>query len=166
MKPQGGYICRAQHLSTVHLPTLAREALKREKLPSDGTQLVMSRGRGGNVVRLAFERSPDLDDAHWYLTHHALAQLLSSGQTLAVQVYVLLPAELEEVVAYADGRRVGGERIRYRDIDLTDEEQEDDRAFEKLQARWPLGHLAQVFGLTRRELLKLYRRGDTARIAL
>jgi hypothetical protein len=124
----------------------------------------MTRARGGNLVRLAFD-GPGAT-AGWHAEHHALAQLLSTGQSLAVHAYAVEPYEYELVVAYADGRRVGGERVRYDEVEVSDEEALDDALFAKLQSRWPLGHLAQVVGLTRQELLALRRHPALQRIEL
>jgi hypothetical protein len=116
------------------------------------------------VVRLAYD-GPGAT-ASWHAQHHALAQLLSTGQSLAVHAYTIEPYEYEEVVAYADGRRVGGERVRYDEVEVSDDEALDDALFAKLQSRWPLGHLAQVVGLSRNELLALRKHPALERIAL
>ena len=46
-------------------------------------------------------------------------------------------------------------RVRYQDVEPSEEEAADDGLFARMQDRWPLGHLAQVFGVTRKELLGL-----------
>jgi hypothetical protein len=166
LRDQGGYFCRVQHLSSVHLPTLAREALIRDQVTLRPASLRVCHLPRKNLVHLAFELPEGLGGAGWYATHHALAQLLSTGQTATVHVYVHLPAELEEVVAYADGHWVGGERLCYADVDASDEETADDALFARLQDTWPLGHLAQVFGVSRQELLALESSPDGVRLDL
>jgi len=54
---------------------------------------------------------------------------------------------------------VGGDRLTYREVELPEaqEGEFDDSAFLRMQARWPLGHLAYVFGMEREQLLQLYR---------
>nr|WP_225937470.1 hypothetical protein [Myxococcus sp. RHSTA-1-4] len=94
--------------------------------------------------------------AHWYAAHHALPRLLSREANVTVHAYVYDPDEGEEVIAYGNGRRVGGERVVYEDVELPGRvEDVDDAAFARMQERWPVGHLAYVFGLSRKELLRL-----------
>lgn len=112
------------------------------------------------VVRLAFEGpfSSGRQGAHWYAAHHALPRLLSRAANVTVHAYVYDPDEGEEVLAYGNGRRVGGERVVYEDVELPGRPEDvDEAAFAHMQSRWPLGHLAYVFGLTRQELLRLPR---------
>jgi hypothetical protein len=53
---------------------------------------------------------------------------------------------------------VGGDKLVYQDVELPGEAEEmDDAAFSQMRSRWPLGHLAYVFGLKREDLLKLPR---------
>jgi len=93
--------------------------------------------------------------ARWYLTHHALARKLSEHLGLTVHAYVFDADELEQVVGYGNGRRVGGELLRYEDADLPDDD--DERTFARLKQRWPLGHLARVLGVDREELIRIPR---------
>ena len=58
-----------------------------------------------------------------------------------------------------NGRRVGGELLRYEDAELPEDEN-DDQAFEKLQQKWPLGHVARVLGIDREELLRIPRKSS------
>ena len=44
----------------------------------------------------------------------------------------------------------------YEDVELPGRPEDvDDAAFTRMQERWPVGHLAYVFGLSRKELLRL-----------
>jgi hypothetical protein len=110
------------------------------------------------VVRLAYVGpfTAGRQGAHWYGAHHALPRLLSRAANVTVHAYVHDPDEVEEVIAYGNGRRVGGERVVYEDVELPGRPEDvDEAAFARMQSRWPLGHLAYVFGLTRQELLRL-----------
>ncbi len=110
------------------------------------------------VVRLAYVGpfTAGRQGAHWYGAHHALPRLLSRAANVTVHAYFYDPDEGEEVIAYGNGRRVGGERVVYEDVELPGRPEDvDEAAFKHMQARWPLGHLAYVFGLTRQELLRL-----------
>jgi hypothetical protein len=51
------------------------------------------------------------------------------------------------VLAYGNGRKVGGEVLRYVDVELPDDE-DDAATFERLRAKWPLGHLGRVLGVS------------------
>ncbi|WP_223756394.1 hypothetical protein [Myxococcus sp. RHSTA-1-4] len=114
--------------------------------------------RRRKVVRLAYVGpfTAGRQGAHWYAAHHALPRLLSREANVTVHAYVYDPDEGEEVIAYGNGRRVGGERVVYEDVELPGRvEDVDDAAFARMQERWPVGHLAYVFGLSRKELLRL-----------
>ncbi len=133
--------------------------------PEGGLLVTVNRRR--KVVRLAFDAPHTYGrrGARWYAGHHALACSLSRAAGATVHAYVFDPEEYEEVIAYGNGRRVGGERVVYEDVELPEElvvgqgaeDGAQEQAFERLRARWPLGHLAYVFGLTRDELLRLPR---------
>jgi hypothetical protein len=92
--------------------------------------------------------------AQWYLTHHAFARLLSSESRSPVHVYALDPDQLEEVTSYGNGRRVGGERLEYHQLELPETEDGTltDAAFDREKQRWPLGHLGRILGVERRTL--------------
>jgi hypothetical protein len=80
---------------------------------------------------------------------------------VTVHAYAFDPDELEQVVTYADGRSVGGEALRYAEAELPEDEAGDeDEAFRRLQAGWPLGHLARVLGIVRDELLRIPRQSS------
>ncbi|WP_233582529.1 hypothetical protein [Corallococcus sp. CA053C] len=136
---------------------LAREALSMDSAPG-ATALRVTINRRRKVVRLSFlgPFSQGRPGAHWYAAHHALARLLSAAANATVHAYVYDADEGEEVIAYGNGRRVGGEKVVYEDAELPCPLDElDDEAFGRLQSRWPMGHLAYVFGLTRDELLRI-----------
>lgn len=115
--------------------------------------------RRRKVVRLAFAGVPLVgrEAALWYAHHHGLARLLSRASDLTVHTYIYDSAAGEQVIAYGNGRRVGGEQVLYDDVELSSEEEDDDAAFTRIRARWPIGHLAYVYGVTREELLGLPR---------
>src|SRR5260370_18337948 len=109
----GGLLFRLERLSARRLTALAKEALVLEREQIPGRSILVSLVHPARIVRLAYrarftERG---NRARWYLTHHALARLLSSDLSSAVHVYALDPEELEEVTSYGKGRRVGGERL-------------------------------------------------------
>ena len=55
-------------------------------------------------------------------------------------------------------RRVGGDRVDYGELELCDEEAAfDDQAFIRAKELWPLGHLAQILGVSRDSLEMLPR---------
>lgn len=143
----------------MQLVRLAREALVLDGLTGSPPSLHVTVIRRRKVVRLAFV-SPLITGqrgAQWYADHHALPRLLSQAANATVHTYVYDPTECEEVIAYGNGRRVGGDRVSYSDVELSGEEELDDAAFTRMRARWPMGHLAYVFGLAREELLGMPR---------
>jgi len=75
---------------------------------------------------------------------------------VTVHAYVFDPEELEQVVSYGGGHRVGGETLFYEDVEVDEDELSDD-AFDKLRERWPMGRLGRLLGLARPELLRLPR---------
>ena len=157
MFAQGGYLCRLEALDA-RVVRVARDAFESEGERGSGASLRISVIPRRRVVRLAYE-APHLTGekgARWYDSHHALARMLSRELAVTVHSYVLLPGEFEQVAAYGGGRRVGGDRLRYEDVEIDGlGESLDDSGFEKLKSRWPLGHLAYVFGVTRDALLTL-----------
>jgi hypothetical protein len=124
--------------------------------------------RRRKVIRLAFTgaQAAGRSGAHWYADHHALARMLSRAASATVHAYVYDPEEREQVIAYGNGHRVGGDKVLYEDVELSGEEELDDAAFTKLRARWPMGHLAYVFGLAREELLGLPRASSSVMLPL
>jgi len=152
----GGYLCRLESLPGEALVRIAREALASDGEPSDGAGLLVSVVK--KVVRLAYDgpHTYGRRGAHWYATHHALAAGLSTALGVTVHAYVFDPEELEQVVSYGGGHRVGGETLCYEDVEV-DEDELSDEAFDKLGERWPMGRLARLLGLARNELLRLPR---------
>jgi hypothetical protein len=150
----GGYVCRLESLEGGELPRLARESLESEGEPSEGAGLLVSVVK--KVVRFAYDAPHTYGrrGAQWYGTHHALAARLSTAFGVTVHAYAFDPDELEQVVTYGDGHRVGGDTLRYEDAEIDDPALSEE-AFEKIRARWPLGHLGRLLGLARPELLRL-----------
>ena len=139
---------------------LAREALVSDGVLGGPGALRVSVHRRRKLVRLAYERSrgAERQSAHWYSEHHALARQLSRVANATVHAYVFDPEAYEEVIAYGNGRRVGGDKLVYEDVELPEATGEmDDAAFTQMRSRWPMGHLAYVFGLKREDLLRLPR---------
>jgi hypothetical protein len=158
LEAHGGYLSVLQAYETSILIRTAREALTQDGHDGDACSLCISRVPGKKVIRVAYD-SPHTygrRGARWYEHHHALARLLSSRFATRVHAYVLDPEEFESVVTYAAGRSVGGEALRYDEIDGA-AEAADDAAFEAIKSRWPLGYLAQILGVSRDELVKLPR---------
>lgn len=158
MEAHGGYLCRLESLDGLGLMRLASRALAIEGHDPSSASLQVSVIPRRKVVRLAYDApfTYGRRGAGWYEHHHALAELISAEMRVTVHAYVLLPELLEEVVGYGNGRKVGGERLIYDEVE-SDSGPMDDASFAKLQSRWPLGHLAYVFGVTRDELLALPR---------
>lgn len=150
----GGYLCRLESLAGGELPRLARESLEADAQPSEGAGLLVSVVK--KVVRFAYDAPHTYGrrGARWYGQHHALAVRLSTAFGVTVHAYVFDPDELEQVVTYGDGRRVGGETLRYDEAEIDDEALSEE-AFDQLRERWPLGHLGRLLGLARHELLRL-----------
>ncbi|MDY7230590.1 hypothetical protein [Hyalangium rubrum] len=151
------------------LVRLAREALASDGVLGSLPSLRVSVHRRRKVVRLAYEGLPSAGarGAHWYGEHHALARLLSRVSNATVHAYCIDPDDGEEVIAYGNGRRVGGDRVVYENVELPEQAEElDDAAFKLMRSRWPMGHLAYVFGLTREELLRLPRAASNVLLTL
>lgn len=169
MEAQGGYLVRLESFLGLGLIRLAREALASDGVLGGLPALRVSVHRRRKVVRLAYEglAPKGAAGAHWYGEHHELARLLSRVSNATVHTYFVDPNEGEEVIAYGNGRRVGGDRVVYEDVELPDAPEDmDDAAFKLLRSRWPLGHLAYVFGLTRDELLGLRRTASSVLLSL
>jgi len=150
----GGYLCRLESLEGGALPRLAREALEADGEQSTGAGLLVSVRK--KVVRFAYDAPHTYGrrGARWYGGHHALAARLSVLYDTTVHAYVFDPDELEQVVTFGAGHRVGGDLLQYEDAELEDDELSEE-AFEALRERWPLGHLGRLLGLPRDELLRL-----------
>ncbi|MCA3013941.1 MAG: hypothetical protein INH41_16290 [Myxococcaceae bacterium] len=156
MEAHGGYLCRFEDVDVAWLVQVARRALEEDGYPADDVSLQISVLSGPGLVRFSWSApfAHGRAGARWYLSHHALARCLSEHLKTALHVYVFDPDELELVLAYGNGRKVGGEVLRYVDVELPDDE-DDAETFERLRAKWPLGHLARVLGVSRDELIRL-----------
>ncbi len=159
MESHGGYLCQYSDVDAAWLQRMALLALEEEGQSPDDVGLLITALGGPGIVRFAWDApfTYGRQGARWYLTHHALARRLSEHLNVTVHSYAFDPDEVEQVIAYANGRRVGGELLRYEDAELPDDE-EDDAAFEKLQQKWPLGYVARVLGINRAELLRIPRK--------
>lgn len=161
LEAHGGYLVRLETFSGLELIRLARQALAVDlgaQEPGAGLRVSVNHRR--KVIRLAYSgvHEGGRRGAHWYASHHALPRLLSRETNLTVHAYVFDPDEGEEVIGFGNGRRVGGERLVYEDVELPCEPEElDEAAFARLRSRWPVGHLAYIFNLSREELLALPR---------
>lgn len=166
VEAHGGYLCRFEDVDVAWLQQVARASLEEDGQKTDDVALQVTLLGGPGLVRFAWDApfTYGRQGARWYLSHHALARRLSEHLKTALHVYVFDPDELEQVMAYGNGRRVGGELLRYVDVDF-DIDEDDDVAFEKLKNKWPIGHLARVLGVAREELLRLPRQ-STALIDL
>jgi len=162
VEAHGGYLCRFEDVDVSWLVQQGQLALEDEGLSASDVGLCVTLLPGGKVIRFAFDApyTYGRTGARWYLTHQALAQRLSQQLRATVHAYVFDPDELEQVTSWGGGRKVGGERLRYEDVELPDDDDltdEDESSFEKLKAKWPLGHLATVLGVSREELIRLPR---------
>lgn len=157
MESHGGYLCQYEDVDAAWLQQIAREALIEDGQSPDDAALLVTVLGGPRIARFAFDGpfTYGRTGARWYLTHHALARRLSEHLNVTVHAYAFDPDEVEQVVAYGGGRRVGGEVLRYEDAELP--EDEDDGAFQKAQAKWPLGYVARVLGIRREQLLRIPR---------
>ena len=81
---------------------------------------------------------------------------MSTESAQAESGAVIDPEEFEQVSSYAGGRCVGGERLRYDDVDSPAEDA-DVEAFDRAQAVWPLAQLGKILGVTRAEIVQLAR---------
>jgi hypothetical protein len=166
LEAHGGYLIRIESFRRLELVQLVREALASEGLAGGLPSLHVAVIRRRKVVRLAFA-GPRAPGPSWYATHGRLPQLLSQAANATVHAYLYEPSAQEQVIAYGNGRRVGGDRVVYDDVELPlPLEEMDEAAFAHMRSRWPLGHLAYVFGLKREELLGLPRVSSSAVLAL
>lgn len=151
-------MCRVEALECADLVALARQGLALDGVadPRDvGLQVSVIAHR--KIVRFAYDApfTYGRRGARWYESNHALARLLSVALGTTLHAYVFDPEDMEMVTGYGNGRKVGGEHLRY--VDAEWGEDVDDDQFERMKDRWPLGHLSYVFGVSREELLKLPR---------
>lgn len=157
MESHGGYLCQYSDVDAAWLQEIARQSLEEDGQSPDDTGLLVTVLGGPRIARFAWDApfTYGRAGAQWYLTHHALARRLSEHLRVTVHAYAFDPDEVEQVIAYANGRRVGGELLRYEEVDLPDDD--DDATFERLQQKWPLGYVARVLGIDRAELLRIPR---------
>jgi hypothetical protein len=158
LEAHGGYLCRWEDFDSEKLVEIARAAIIEDgQRPADCSLLVSVLPRA-RVVRFAFDGAHTYGrkGARWYEQHHAMARAVSRELGVTVHAYVFDPDDLEQVVAYGGGRKVGGERVKYEDAEL-DEDELDDSSFEKMKEKWPLGHIARVLGVAREELVRIPR---------
>ena len=157
VEAHGGYLCPYEDVDVAWLQRLARQAIESDGHLADDCGLLVSVLPGARVVRFAFDGAHTYgrNGARWYLNHHALARRLSEHLQLVVHAYVFDPDELEQVVSYGNGRKVGGESLKYEDAELPDDDEE--ASFDKLKNKWPMGHLARVLGVDREALLRMPR---------
>jgi hypothetical protein len=151
-------LCLYEDVDVSWLQQVARLSLAEDGTACDDVGLQVTMLGGPRLVRFAWDAPFTYGrlGARWYLTHHALARRLSEQLGVTVHAYVFDPDELEQVVSYGNGRRVGGELLRYDEAELPDDD-DDDVAWEKAKQRWPLGHLARVLGVAREELIRIPR---------
>jgi hypothetical protein len=159
LEAHGGYLFRSNDIDAERLVALARDALVLDEAPTDDCSLQISGLARLSIVRVAFDApfTYGRGGAHWYERNHSFARLLSNALTLTVHAYVLDPSELEQVTTYAKGQQVGGERIVYDEVELDDEDLHDDGAYDRIKDKWPIGHLARVYGARRGDLVRLPR---------
>jgi hypothetical protein len=159
MESHGGYLCQFQDVDAAWLHKVAQDALIEDGQEIDDVGLLVTILGGPRIVRFAWDAPFTYGrvGAKWYLTHHALARRLSEHFEVVVHAYAFDADEVEQVVSYAGGRRVGGDVLRYEDAEVPDDESDDEDHFLRLQERWPLGHLARVLGVQRRDLLRAPR---------
>lgn len=160
MSAHGGYLLRPEGLRSLDLVELARSALgeEGEDLAEASIQVSLLRSQG--VLRVAYDAPFTYGGrgARWYRDHHAFARLASERAPGTTHVYAIDPDAFEAVGSYAAGRRVGGETVVYDDLEMDFGDGEGSVAvadFEQMRAKWPIGHLAQIFGVTRDDLLHL-----------
>jgi hypothetical protein len=168
VESHGGYVCQYEDVDASWLQRLARQALSEDGEAPEEVGLLVTVMGGPRIVRFAWDApfTYGRAGARWYLAHHALARRLTEHLRVTVHAYSFDPDEGEQVVAWADGRRVGGDALRYAEAELVDDEAGDDeQAFRRLQSRWPLGHVARVLGIAREQLLRIPRQ-TTALISL
>ena len=160
MSAHGGYLLRPEGLKSLDLVELARSALAFEGEDPSEAAIQVSVLRSPGVLRVAFDApfTPyGRRGALWYRDHHAFARLTSERIAGAAHVYAIDADAFEAVTSYASGHAVGGESVVYDELemDFGEEEGTDVTSFEGMRAKWPIGHLGQIFGVTRDELLHM-----------
>lgn len=159
MEAHGGYLLRVESLAAIDWVQLGREALAQDGESPHEVGLTFSMIPRRKVVRVAYDApfAHGARGARWYVDHSAFAKIVSARLGITVHAYAIDPDAFEEVIGYGNGRRVGGESLRYENAEMPDDDELDDAAFARMQAKWPLGHIAYVFGVTREDLIRLPR---------
>ncbi|HEY8205997.1 MAG TPA: hypothetical protein VIG99_00855 [Myxococcaceae bacterium] len=160
MSAHGGYLLRPEGLRSLDLVELARSALGVEGEDPAESSIQVSVLRSQGVLRVAYDApfTYGRRGALWYRDHHAFARLASELAPGTAHAYAIDADIFEAVISYAAGRKVGGETVVYDDLEMDfgdDEESLKVTDFEQMRARWPIGHLGQIFGVTRDDLLHL-----------
>jgi hypothetical protein len=160
LSAHGGYLLRPEALRSLDLVEVARSALALEGVDASEAAIQVSVLRSPGVLRVAFDApfTPyGRGGALWYRDHHAFARLASKRSSGTAHVYAIDADAFESVTSYASGHPVGGDSVVYDELemDFGEEEGTDVHSFEEMRARWPIGHLGQIFGVTRDELLHM-----------
>lgn len=159
---QGGCLTRWEGLGALDLSGLGSRARRLDGLSPEGVlELTWTPDR--RVVRVAYASDEPLEP-RWYWDHHALARLLSERVAAAVHGYCVDPSFGEVVCTYGNGQPVGGEALRYDEVDV-DVAVTPER-FERIRSGWPLGRLAGIYGVSRSQLARLERVPPSATVAL
>lgn len=155
VESHGGYLCRYEDIDAAALVSLARQAIADDGEAVSDIALALNVLADPGLVRFSWDApfTYGRRGARWYLSRHAFARRLSQHLAVTVHTYVFDADELEQVVAWGNGRRVGGDSLRYDAMELP----EDDEAFVRAQSKWPLSHLGRVLGIDREELIRLPR---------
>lgn len=157
MESHGGYLCRYEDVDVAWLQQVARLSLAEDGQEWNDVGLQITVLNGPAVVRFSWDAPFAYGRAgtRWYVEHHALARRLSEHLGLTVHAYAFDPDEIEQVGAWGNGRKVGGETLRYHEVDL---DEDDEVGFERAKKSWPMSHLARVLGVPREELIRIPRR--------
>lgn len=170
MESHGGYLLRIDSLDASALVRMARRALAIDAAAVEAGEvsLLVSVIPQKKVVRLGFDApfTYGRRGARWYQEHHALARIASRELGTVVHAYVYDTDEMEQVLSYGNGSRVGGETLYIEDAEYPDDEELDDVAWERFKEKWPLGHLATVYGVRREDLVRMPKFATSALLNL
>lgn len=159
MEAHGGYLSRYEDVDVAWLAQLAAASLAQDGRDPADCGLLVTILPGPRVVRYAFDGAHTYGraGARWYLRNHTFCKRLSAHLSNAVHAYVFDPDDLEMVASYGNGHGVGGETLKYEDVELPDNDDDESKAFERMKRKWPLGHLATVLGVHREDLIRVPR---------
>ena len=104
--------------------------------------------------------------ARWYEIHHALARLASRELGTVVHAYVYDADEMEQVISWGNGARSAASGCTSKTSRLPTTGARRRSRSRQLKDRWPLGHLARVYGVTRSELVRMPRSAHGALLDL